>query len=195
MFRSANNQIKLSQRHSMHRKPPKPHIVIVFHRKHWPVHSLGWSVLSTWIGLYHFLLICSKSVIDQSNYENLKMKTWTNPVTLEPRHEKTCLMQCMNNTAWESVQSEPPHDKTNKMACAPGKDSDQTGHLPSLIRVFAVRMKKAWVLSYPLSAQRRLWSDWADAQADLSLRWAHSRFVGFDMMRLICGLLLRRCNF
>ena len=29
--------------------------------------------------------------------------------------------------------------------------------------VFAVRTKKAWVLSYPLSAQRKLWSDWADA--------------------------------
>ena len=27
--------------------------------------------------------------------------------------------------------------------------------------VFAVRMKKPWVLSYPLSVQRRLWSDWA----------------------------------
>ena len=59
------------------------------------------------------------------------------------------------------------------MACAPSEDSDQPGHPPSLIRVFAVRMKKTWVLSYPLSAQRRLWSDWADAQADLSLRWAH----------------------
>ena len=40
-------------------------------------------------------------------------------------------------------------------------------------------MKKAWVLSYPLSAQRRLWSDWADAQADLSLRWAHTHFFFF----------------
>ena len=30
-----------------------------------------------------------------------------------------------------------------------------------------VRMKKAWAHSYPLSAQQRLWSDWADAQADL----------------------------
>ena len=28
-------------------------------------------------------------------------------------------------------------------------------------------MKKACVLSYPLRAQRRLWSDWADAQASL----------------------------
>ena len=35
--------------------------------------------------------------------------------------------------------------------------------------VFAVRMKKAWVLSYPLSAQRRLWSDWADAGRSLTL--------------------------
>ena len=48
------------------------------------------------------------------------------------------------------------------MACAPSKDSDQPGHLLSLIRVFAVCMKKAGVLSYPLSAQRRLWSDWVD---------------------------------
>ena len=57
--------------------------------------------------------------------------------------------------------------------CAPSEDSDQSGHPPSLIRAFVVRMKKPWVLRYPLSAQQRLWSDWADAQADLSLGWAH----------------------
>ena len=51
---------------------------------------------------------------------------------------------------------ETAHDKTNKMACAPSEDSDQPRHLPSLIRVFAVGMKKVWVLSYPLSAQQRL---------------------------------------
>ena len=80
---------------------------------------------------------------------------------------------------------EPPHDKTNKMACGPSEDSDQPGHPPSLFRVFAVHMKKAWVLSYPLSTQWRLWSDWADAQADLRLCWAHSHFVGFVMQWLI----------
>ena len=69
--------------------------------------------------------------------------------------------------------NEPPRDKTNKTACPPSEDSDQPGHLPRLIRVFAVRMKKPWGLSYPLGAQGRLISDWADAQADLSLRWAH----------------------
>ena len=62
-------------------------------------------------------------------------------------------------TTWQNQQSD----------CVPSVDSDQPGHPPSLIRVFAVRMKKSWVLSYPLSTQRRLWSDWADAQADLSL--------------------------
>ena len=72
------------------------------------------------------------------------------------------------------VSFEPPHDKTNKMACAPSKDSDQPGHLPSLIRVFTVHLKKVWVLSYPLSAQQRLWSDWADAQADVSSLGAQS---------------------
>ena len=82
--------------------------------------------------------------------------------------------------------NEPPYDKTNKMACAPNEDSDQPEHPPSLIRVFAVCMKKAWVLSYPLSAQRRHWTDWADTQTDLSLCWAHSHFVGFVMRRLKC---------
>ena len=40
--------------------------------------------------------------------------------------------------------------------CAPSEDSDQPGHLPSLMRVLAVRMNKAWVLCYPLSAQQKL---------------------------------------
>ena len=75
-----------------------------------------------------------------------------------------------NQTSNANSRNEPPHDKTNNVVCAPSEDSDQPGHL---IRVFAVRMKKHLVLIYPLSAQQRLWSDWADPQADLSLRWAH----------------------
>ena len=47
------------------------------------------------------------------------------------------------------------------------------------ISLVTVQMKKAWVLSYPLSAQQRLRSDWSDAQADLSLRWAHRSFGWF----------------
>ena len=78
-------------------------------------------------------------------------------------------------TSWQNQQTE----------CAPSDDSDQPGHPPSLIRVFAIRMKKAWALCLPLSAQRRLWSDRAAAQADLILHWAHTHFVGFVMSQLI----------
>ena len=68
------------------------------------------------------------------------------------------------------------------MTCAPSEDSDQPGHPPSLIRVFAVRMKKHLTLNYLLSAQWRLWSDWVDTQADLSRCWAH-----IILMVLSCG--------
>ena len=41
-----------------------------------------------------------------------------------------------------------------------------------------------WVAKDP-SGQRKLWSDWADAQADLSLRWAHMPFCWFCQFTLI----------
>ena len=50
-------------------------------------------------------------------------------------------------TSWQNQQN----------GIAPSEDSDQPGHLPNLIRVFAVRMKKAWVLGYPLNAQSFCW--------------------------------------
>ena len=58
--------------------------------------------------------------------------------------------------AWSKGYMSRLMTKPTKMACAPSEDSDQSGHPPSLIRVFAVRKKETWVLSYPLSAQWRL---------------------------------------
>ena len=63
--------------------------------------------------------------------------------------------------------------KPTKWHVRPGKTQISLGIRP-VWSVFAVCMKKAWILSYPLSAQRRLWSDWVDAQADLCLCWAQS---------------------
>ena len=60
--------------------------------------------------------------------------------------------------------------KSIKITCVPSEDSDQPRHPPSLIRVFAVRMKKHWDLSYPG------WSVFAG-------RTCH--FVGFVMQQLI----------
>ena len=39
-----------------------------------------------------------------------------------------------------------------------------------------------------LHADSEDWSNWADAQADLSLRWAHTHFVGFVMSPLTLSL-------
>ena len=52
---------------------------------------------------------------------------------------------------------EPQHDKTKKIICASSKDSDQLGHLVSLIRVFAVCMKKPWVLSFLAKTDQTVW--------------------------------------
>ena len=46
------------------------------------------------------------------------------------------------------IKIEQRQDKAKKIACAPSEDSDQPGHPLSLIRVFAVRMKKARVYRY-----------------------------------------------
>ena len=73
--------------------------------------------------------------------------------------------------------------KPTKWHVRPAKTQITLGIRPCWL-VFAVRVKKHWVLCYPLSAQRRHWSDWADAQADLSLHLVHSHFVGFVMRRL-----------
>ena len=65
------------------------------------------------------------------------------------------------------------------MACAPSEDSDQPGHPPSLNRVVAVCSMGSWGPNVSSYGIWRLWSDWADAQADQSIRWAHIPFCWF----------------
>ena len=92
---------------------------------------------------------------------------------------------------------------------AHSEDADQTGRVPRLIwvfagrtlillilscliRVFAVRMKKARILSYRWSAQRRRWSDWGggcQGWSESSLG-AHSFCWFCHVVALICGSCL-----
>ena len=75
---------------------------------------------------------------------------------------------------------------------APSNDLDQLGHPPSLIRVFAVRMKKAWVLSYPLSAWQRLirlggCTGWSESSlgahaASLVLSWGSTNVMFSEVL-------------
>ena len=59
--------------------------------------------------------------------------------------------------------------------CAPSENSDQP-----------VRSMGSQGPKLSSRAQQRLVSDLADAQAYLSLRWAHTHFVGFVMSWLMC---------
>ena len=68
---------------------------------------------------------------------------------------------------------EPRHHKTNNVRVRRAKT-----HLPRLIRVFAVRSMGSYGPKL-FHADGEDWSDWADAQADLSLRWAHIPFCWF----------------
>ena len=87
------------------------------------------------------------------------------------------------------MTTEPQHDKTNKLTCAPSVDYDQPGHPPSLIRAFAMRSMGSWQPKASPCRQRRLWSDWVDAQAELSLHWVHISFCWF--CRTVTQLFLR----
>ena len=61
------------------------------------------------------------------------------------------------------------------MACASGEDSDQTGHPPCLIRVFAVRSISNWGHELSSCGQWRFSSD--RLMPRLSHRWAHILLV------------------
>ena len=85
-------------------------------------------------------------------------------------------------TTWQNQQNE----------CVLSEDSDQPGHPPSLIRVLAVRSWELRTQGFFMRTAKTpirlggcpgwsLWSDWvADAQAVLSLCWAHTHFVGLS---------------
>ena len=82
-------------------------------------------------------------------------------------------------------QFEPWHDKTNKMSVRPAKTQISLG----IHAVWSESWLSTWRKLGSLAthwAHSEDWSDWADAQADQSLRWAHTHFVGFVMSRLIC---------
>ena len=68
---------------------------------------------------------------------------------------------------------EPRNQKMYLRTCGPSKDSDQPAHSRSLIWIFTMRIWDSQGCKVSSSGQRRLWSDCADSQADLSLRLAH----------------------
>ena len=82
-------------------------------------------------------------------------------------------------TAMVSEPNEKAHDKTYKMACEPSEDSDQPGHPPSLIRVFACAQ---WVAKDPsfLHADSEGSDQTGRMPRLICLRLAHMPFCRFN---------------
>ena len=73
----------------------------------------------------------------------------------------------------------PADDKTYNKTCVTSKDSDQPVHPPSMARVLVYPSFNSPDAVKGTCDQRRLWSDSADAQSDLSLRWSHKSYCRF----------------
>ena len=96
--------------------------------------------------------------------------------------------QVWDNTMW-------PEDKNENWIWATEWQSQQNSVRPAKTQIsLGIRpswsetsLCAEWVAKDPsfLHADSEDWSDWADAQADLSLLWAHTHFVGFVMRQLI----------
>ena len=124
---------------------------------------------------YHCIIVQAVNILTVYHLRQISVKIWRStligiPLTIMSsvwwRYEHfiafdfyICLLTCWLRSVCRFLnllKYELFHDKSNKMACVSIEDSDQPGHTHSLIRVFAVRMKKPWDLSYPLSTLRRL---------------------------------------
>ena len=128
-------------------------------------------MLKSWKTSFNFATFCVHDSI-------LIMQRWLNHILI---FYNVCEILEHDN------QREPRHDKTNKVTVRPAKTQISLGIRPvwSESTLYA-----QWVAKDPrfIHADSEDWSDWADAQADLSLRCAHTHFVGFVMSRLILCL-------
>ena len=75
--------------------------------------------------------------------------------------------------------TEPANDKTCNKTFVTSKDSDQPVHPPSIARVFIYPALSSSEAVEGTCNQRRLCSECADAQADLSLRWIDESYCRF----------------
>ena len=69
---------------------------------------------------------------------------------------------------------------SNIITCAPSENYNTTMHLPSQIRVSAIRQNITWVIRYLLGVHRILWSYTIDFQVDLGKRESLFLLMSYD---------------
>ena len=89
----------------------------------------------------------------------------------------------MNNLFYLHESVDPKCQEMYLQRWAPSEDSDQPAHSRSLIRIFTGRVLASQGVKGSSCGQRRPWSVCADAQADLSLRWAHMSAGTFSYVK------------
>ena len=112
--------------------------------------------LSTCVPSFNFvdLTVLEKSVTKIFIWKRYRITEWKSHIAPNSLVLETLSFWLWFNCFWSfSFNSTPKYfwkepNSTNKMASKPRKDSDQSVHLHSLIRFFAVHMTKHWVLSY-----------------------------------------------
>ena len=88
---------------------------------------------------------------------------------------------------------EPAHDKKYNKSCVTSEDSDQPVHPPRMARALVYPSSDNLQAVEGTCDLRRLWSDCADTQADLSLRWSHKSYCSryyFISFRIILPLVV-----
>ena len=116
----------------------------------------------------------------------------------EPRHDKTIKMSVRPAKTQISLGIRPVWSVSSLSAWRKlgflatrwvhSKDSDQTGWMPRLVWLCWGLTSQSTIFQSCRDGAIASWviNQYLDAQADLSLRWAHTHFVGFVMMQLIC---------
>ena len=94
---------------------------------------------------------------------------WFCHVSVLPSHQSPGMCRKNWATSWQNQQND---------TCAQGRlRSAWASALSDL--VFAVRSMGSWGPNVSICGQRRLWPDWANAQACLSRRWMQRSFCWF----------------
>ena len=90
-----------------------------------------------------------------------------------------------------------PQEKNNKLACAKFKDSDQPGHMPSLISLHCALSGYLRTQAFFMQTIKTDQTGQIDAQADLSLCCAYMPFCRFCcvLAHIYSNKILFRFNF
>ena len=115
-------------------------------------------------------------------YEQWRQKSDILTLRLDLMYTLTVVIILCN----QRITNELPHDKPTNWHVSPAKTQINLG----ICSVWSESLLcPSWVAKDPVffHADSEDWSDWAEAQADLSLRWTQRSFVGSVMRWLKCA--------